>query len=66
VLEQVTAALAGAGLSPVAVMPSPLRGAAGNIEFLGHFRVGVPDGPALPSSKMTAEALAAAVEEAHR
>jgi 23S rRNA (cytidine1920-2'-O)/16S rRNA (cytidine1409-2'-O)-methyltransferase len=63
VLEQVTAALAGDGLAPVAVMPSPLRGASGNIEFLGHFRVrpGDGDGPALPP-----EALDAAVEEAHR
>ena len=40
VLEDVTAALASsAGMTPVAVMPSPLRGATGNIEFLGHFRV---------------------------
>jgi 23S rRNA (cytidine1920-2'-O)/16S rRNA (cytidine1409-2'-O)-methyltransferase len=60
VLERVTVALAGDGLAPGAVMPSPLRGAAGNIEFLGHFRVG-GDGPALRQ-----EALAAAVEEAHR
>jgi 23S rRNA (cytidine1920-2'-O)/16S rRNA (cytidine1409-2'-O)-methyltransferase len=61
VLEQVTAALAGDGLSPQAVMPSPLRGAAGNIEFLGHFRVRPADnaGPGLP-----AQVLAAAVEEA--
>ena len=63
VLEQVTAALAGDGLVPLAVMPSPLRGASGNIEFLGHFRVGPAHatGPALPP-----EALGAAVEEAHR
>jgi 23S rRNA (cytidine1920-2'-O)/16S rRNA (cytidine1409-2'-O)-methyltransferase len=61
VLEEVTAALAGDGLSPQAVMPSPLRGAAGNVEFLGHFRVrrGGGGGPGLP-----AEVLAAAVEEA--
>jgi 23S rRNA (cytidine1920-2'-O)/16S rRNA (cytidine1409-2'-O)-methyltransferase len=60
VLEHVTAALAGDGLTPVAVMPSPLRGASGNIEFLGHFRVRAPDdAPALAP-----EALAAAVEEA--
>ena len=56
VLETVTAALAADGLTPLAVMPSPLRGAAGNIEFLGHFRIGSPEGPALE--------LAAAVEEA--
>ena len=56
VLETVTAALAADGLTPLAVMPSPLRGAAGNIEFLGHFRVGSPEVPALE--------LAGAVEEA--
>ncbi|MDQ1498209.1 MAG: rRNA (cytidine1920-2-O)/16S rRNA (cytidine1409-2-O)-methyltransferase [Actinomycetota bacterium] len=61
VLEDVTAALSGDGLSPQAVMPSPLRGAAGNVEFLGHFRVrrAGDGGRGLP-----AEALAAAVEEA--
>src|SRR5438132_458518 len=59
VLEQVTAALAGDGLVPLAVMPSPLRGAAGNIEFLGHFRVGLPGSAALEST-----ALATAVDEA--
>jgi 23S rRNA (cytidine1920-2'-O)/16S rRNA (cytidine1409-2'-O)-methyltransferase len=62
VLEDVTAALAGDGLVPQAVMPSPLRGAAGNIEFLGHFRVGPPGGGAV----LDPEALAAAVEEGHR
>jgi len=61
VLEEVTAALAGDGLTPLAVMPSPLRGASGNIEFLGHFRVRPDDGPSLEPA-----ALAAAVEEAHR
>ena len=59
VLEQVTDGLAAAGLEPVAVMPSPLRGAAGNIEFLGHFRVGAPDRPVLERPT-----LKAAVEEA--
>ena len=40
VLEDVTAALASsADLTAVAVMPSPLRGASGNVEFLGHFRL---------------------------
>jgi len=58
VLEDVTAALAGDGLTPLAVMPSPLRGAAGNIEFLGHFRVR-DQAPAVEPA-----ALAAAVEEA--
>ena len=61
VLEQVTAALAGARLVPLAVMPSPLRGASGNVEFLGHFRVRGSGGPSLEP-----DAVAAAVEEAHR
>jgi 23S rRNA (cytidine1920-2'-O)/16S rRNA (cytidine1409-2'-O)-methyltransferase len=62
VLEDVTRALASsAAMTAVAVMPSPLRGASGNIEFLGHFRVRSADAvPVEPA------ALAAAVEEGHR
>jgi 23S rRNA (cytidine1920-2'-O)/16S rRNA (cytidine1409-2'-O)-methyltransferase len=60
VLDRVTSALAGDGLAPVAVMPSPLRGASGNIEFLGHFRVRAPV-PPLPVG-----AVEAAVAEGHR
>ena len=60
VLEDVTAALAADGLTPLAVMPSPIRGAAGNIEFLAHFRVRGGDVPAL-----LPESLAVAVEEGH-
>lgn len=40
VLVTVSDALAAAGLIMVDVMASPLRGAAGNVEFLGHFRPG--------------------------
>jgi 23S rRNA (cytidine1920-2'-O)/16S rRNA (cytidine1409-2'-O)-methyltransferase len=62
VLEDVTAALASsAGMTAVAVMPSPLRGASGNLEFLGHFRVRSTD-----ATPVAPEALAAAVEEGHR
>jgi 23S rRNA (cytidine1920-2'-O)/16S rRNA (cytidine1409-2'-O)-methyltransferase len=62
VLEEVVVSLAGDGLTPLAVMPSPIRGASGNIEFLGHFRAGAgPCGPALDPA-----VLQAAVEEAHR
>jgi 23S rRNA (cytidine1920-2'-O)/16S rRNA (cytidine1409-2'-O)-methyltransferase len=62
VLGDVVVALAGDGFTPLAVMPSPLRGAAGNIEFLGHFRVrSGACGPALDP-----QCLAAAVEEGHR
>jgi 23S rRNA (cytidine1920-2'-O)/16S rRNA (cytidine1409-2'-O)-methyltransferase len=59
VLEDVVVSLAGDGWTPVDVMPSPLRGASGNIEFLGHFRVREAAG-----TTITAEALDAAVEEA--
>jgi 23S rRNA (cytidine1920-2'-O)/16S rRNA (cytidine1409-2'-O)-methyltransferase len=60
VLESVTGALAGDGFAPLAVMPSPLRGASGNIEFLGHFRVrSGPCGPALDPASLDS-----AVEEA--
>ncbi|MGH9040953.1 MAG: TlyA family RNA methyltransferase [Acidimicrobiia bacterium] len=38
VLTSVSDSLASAGLIMVAVMASPLRGASGNVEFLGHFR----------------------------
>jgi len=59
VLEDVTAELhASAAMTAVAVMPSPLRGAAGNIEFLGHFRVRDAGAAAVAP-----EALLAAVEE---
>src|SRR5687768_4429151 len=60
VLEEVTSALEADGLAPVAVMPSPLRGASGNVEFLGHFRVRAHVPPLPPG------AVEAAVEEAHR
>jgi 23S rRNA (cytidine1920-2'-O)/16S rRNA (cytidine1409-2'-O)-methyltransferase len=60
VLEDVTAALASsAGMAAVAVMPSPLRGASGNIEFLGHFKVRSP-----AATPVDPPAFSAAVEEA--
>jgi 23S rRNA (cytidine1920-2'-O)/16S rRNA (cytidine1409-2'-O)-methyltransferase len=58
VLHEVTTRLAAAGLASVAVMPSPRRGARGNIEFLLHARRGST--VALPGG-----AIAAAVAEAH-
>ncbi|HVW32043.1 MAG TPA: TlyA family RNA methyltransferase [Acidimicrobiia bacterium] len=60
VLETVTTALAGEGLAPLAVTPSPLRGASGNIEFLGHFRVRPG------ASGLDPEVIAAVVEDGHR
>jgi 23S rRNA (cytidine1920-2'-O)/16S rRNA (cytidine1409-2'-O)-methyltransferase len=38
VVEEVTAAAAGVGLTPVASTPSPITGQKGNIEFLLHLR----------------------------
>jgi 23S rRNA (cytidine1920-2'-O)/16S rRNA (cytidine1409-2'-O)-methyltransferase len=62
VLEEVTAALASsAGMTAVAVMPSPLRGASGNVEFLAHFTV-----RSTGADPVAPEALAAAVGEGHR
>ncbi|HEU5447943.1 MAG TPA: TlyA family RNA methyltransferase [Acidimicrobiia bacterium] len=62
VLEDVTAALASsAGMTAVAVMPSPLRGASGNLEFLGHFKIRHTD-----ATPVDPEVLAVAVEEGHR
>jgi 23S rRNA (cytidine1920-2'-O)/16S rRNA (cytidine1409-2'-O)-methyltransferase len=40
VLREVVAGLDTAGLGVVSVVPSPLRGADGNIEFLAHARRG--------------------------
>jgi 23S rRNA (cytidine1920-2'-O)/16S rRNA (cytidine1409-2'-O)-methyltransferase len=45
VLERVAADLAASGLVMVGVMPSPIRGASGNVEFLGHFAIGRPAAP---------------------
>lgn len=55
VLESVTDGLASAGVGVVAAMPSPLRGAAGNVEFLFHARKDAPT--------ITAAAFDAAVAE---
>lgn len=58
VLQRVDTALAGADLRMVDVMPSPIRGASGNVEFLGHFLRG-------RGHRVPAERLAAAVVAAH-
>ncbi len=57
VLEDVVHGLAEAGLGVCGAMPSPLRGAAGNVEFLFHARKAAPT--------VTAAALDAAVADAH-
>jgi 23S rRNA (cytidine1920-2'-O)/16S rRNA (cytidine1409-2'-O)-methyltransferase len=58
VLRRVRDDLVAAGVRPVAVMPSPLRGADGNLEFFFHCRKDV-DGP------LSDGALDATVEIAH-
>jgi 23S rRNA (cytidine1920-2'-O)/16S rRNA (cytidine1409-2'-O)-methyltransferase len=58
VLDEVTAGLARAGLGVTDARPSPIRGSAGNVEFLVHAR----KGPATVSG----DVLDAVVAEAHR
>ncbi|MFN8538991.1 MAG: TlyA family RNA methyltransferase [Thermomicrobiales bacterium] len=43
VLAQAIADARGAGFAVMGLMPSPLRGPAGNIEFLAHLQLGVAD-----------------------
>lgn len=62
VLISVEQELRDAGLLMVDVMPSPLRGAAGNVEFLGRF-VRVDNLPV--SARLDGERLCAAVTEAN-
>jgi 23S rRNA (cytidine1920-2'-O)/16S rRNA (cytidine1409-2'-O)-methyltransferase len=57
VLDDVVRGLASAGLGVLAVVPSPIRGTSGNVEFLAHAR----KAPAT----VDADALDAAVSEAH-
>jgi 23S rRNA (cytidine1920-2'-O)/16S rRNA (cytidine1409-2'-O)-methyltransferase len=57
VLDDVVEGLANAGIGVTAAMPSPLRGGAGNVEFLVHARKDRPT--------ITAADLDAAVAEAH-
>ncbi len=60
VLERVAADLAGSGLVMVGVMPSPIRGASGNVEFFGHFLIH------RPGATVSRAELEAAVTEAAR
>jgi 23S rRNA (cytidine1920-2'-O)/16S rRNA (cytidine1409-2'-O)-methyltransferase len=57
VLDEVAAALDNSGLGVRAVIPSPLRGADGNVEFLAHARRG--------TATVAAAALLDAVRHAH-
>ncbi|MEO1064899.1 MAG: TlyA family RNA methyltransferase [Actinomycetota bacterium] len=45
VLREVGDALVTLGVGIMGVMPSPIRGAEGNVEFLVHGRLGAPDDP---------------------
>jgi 23S rRNA (cytidine1920-2'-O)/16S rRNA (cytidine1409-2'-O)-methyltransferase len=58
VLIATAEALAGHGLTMAGVMASPLRGASGNVEFLGHFRPGA-------GGAVGVDAVEAAVAEGH-
>ncbi|HEX2736847.1 MAG TPA: TlyA family rRNA (cytidine-2'-O)-methyltransferase, partial [Acidimicrobiia bacterium] len=57
VLQRVTAGLDAAGLGVIAAMPSPVRGADGNVEFMIHCRKGV--------EPIGSDQLDAVVETAH-
>jgi 23S rRNA (cytidine1920-2'-O)/16S rRNA (cytidine1409-2'-O)-methyltransferase len=59
VLGRVADELAPSGLVMVGVMPSPIRGASGNVEFLGHFAIHPP------AAVIDRAELEAAVIEAH-
>jgi 23S rRNA (cytidine1920-2'-O)/16S rRNA (cytidine1409-2'-O)-methyltransferase len=58
VLRAAVEGLRSNGLAPVGVMASPLKGPAGNVEFLLHGVAGSPDAAGLPE-----DALSAAVAE---
>jgi 23S rRNA (cytidine1920-2'-O)/16S rRNA (cytidine1409-2'-O)-methyltransferase len=69
VLDEVGTALSRSGAAMMGIMVSPLTGASGNVEFLGHFRVPAAgprsaDPEAMAPEAMAPEAIAAAVEEA--
>ncbi|MBL8860631.1 MAG: TlyA family RNA methyltransferase [Planctomycetes bacterium] len=46
VLRAALDTLTGLGLSPLGVVPSPIRGGSGNVEFLAHARAGAASAPA--------------------
>ncbi len=57
-LRAVLAAARASGLAATAATPSPLRGPAGNIEYLVRLRVGVAEAPPLDVAAVVAEAQA--------
>jgi 23S rRNA (cytidine1920-2'-O)/16S rRNA (cytidine1409-2'-O)-methyltransferase len=64
-LGEVASALTGSGAAIMGVMPSPITGQAGNIEFLIH-AIAHPPGGTRPSGPEIEAMVDAAVEEAHR
>ncbi len=64
-LGEVTAALTAAGADIMGVMPSPITGSAGNLEFLVHGRTPSRGQPATSPSGATARLVDEAVAEAH-
>jgi hypothetical protein len=61
----VASALTASGAAIMGVMPSPITGQAGNIEFLIHAVAHPPDGT-FPSGPEVEAMVDAAVEEAHQ
>jgi len=59
-LDDVTSAFQAAGAGIMGAMTSPLRGSAGNIEFMLHAQAGAPPTPAPTLARWLAEAVAAA------
>lgn len=57
-LAEVAAALEHLGAAIMGVMPSPLRGADGNVEFLIHARTATPNAPARPVDDLIRRAVA--------
>jgi len=63
-LRSVIAGARGAGFHPRGIIPSPIRGAAGNQEFLLHLRLG-PEADGAPEEEMIERAVAAAAPAGH-
>lgn len=59
-VEDVIGALSGAGTGIMGAMTSPIRGAAGNVEFFVHARVGAPAAPEAMVASWLEEAVAVA------
>ncbi len=65
ILERVIGSLAGMGMKMRGLVPSPIRGPRGNIEFLLHFECGAPAARPDGRNADISGAVKRAVEEAH-